>query len=57
MSMTNVTVRSSSNTPQSTSDQQPTLYQIRDSGVSIYTGYICKSESIKKLKQLLEVED
>ena len=45
--MTNMTVCSASKKQQSTSDYPPDLDQIKAIGDPIYTGYRCKSESIK----------
>ena len=52
--MTNMTVCYYSKKQQSTSDYPSDLDQIKATGVTIYTGYRWKSESIKKLKRILE---
>ena len=57
MDMIKMTVCYSSKAKQSTSDHPSALYQIKYSGVPIYTGYGWKSESRKKRKQLIEDED
>ena len=54
MEMTNVTVCSAGKKQQSTSDYPSDLDQIKAIDVLISTGYIWKSESIKKRNRLLE---
>ena len=56
MAMNNVTMCSSINTPQPTSDNPYDLDYIKDNGIPISTGCRWKYESINKQKILLEGE-